>query len=182
MHLFLDHVALLVEDVERALRGVHGLGLQSEPIEEFPGEGTRESYVGADSQSARLLLIQPLGEDGPYARALRKRGPGLHHLAIAVPDPRAACAESLPGWLVHPVSLADPSGTIWLARPGIPALLEVATGRVTRSKPVIEQVELPVAASLEALLEPLGDVERSTDDAVWVTLSGKRVPLDTLLG
>jgi hypothetical protein len=181
MQLFLDHVAVLVKDVEEALRQAEGLGLEGEPAQEFPGEGTKESYVGTGNQSARLLLMQPLGEKGPYARALRKRGPGLHHLAIAHPDPRTA-AGSLPGWLVHPISLTDSSGTVWLARPGIPTLLEVSAGSVTRAEPVVERIELPMSSTLESLLDPLGDVVRSNDAGMWLTLKGKRVPLEALLG
>ena len=39
----------------------------------------------------RIELLMPTGEDTPVGRFLEKRGPGLHHLALAVED----CAASL---------------------------------------------------------------------------------------
>jgi methylmalonyl-CoA/ethylmalonyl-CoA epimerase len=35
---------------------------------------------------SRLELLEATGEDSPLARSLAKRGPGLHHVAVAVED------------------------------------------------------------------------------------------------
>ena len=119
----LHHVALLVESLEALLPSLAARGWASGPINSYPKEGTREAYVGAADPAAepygRLLLVQSAGA-GPYARALSERGPGLHHLGLAVPD-LSAFAAALPasGWYVHPFSLR---GGAQLRRPvAVPA-------------------------------------------------------------
>ncbi|UYV12353.1 MAG: hypothetical protein NCW75_13765 [Phycisphaera sp.] len=100
----LDHAALLVRSIEGMLARLGQVDADCGPIEEFPGEGTRELYLGPPGRPGRLLLIEPLGEDGPYARALWKRGPGLHHAAFATASIDAFLSDN-PGWLLHPISL-----------------------------------------------------------------------------
>lgn len=176
----LDHVALLVRDHPRACDAARALGLAVDAPRDFPGEGTREAYVGADDAAARLLLIAPLGP-GPYARALERRGPGLHHVALATRDPRAL-AEGATGWLLHPRSLRswEASKTLWLARPGVGALVEVTQEATPLAcgPAVVDAVELPGATP--ALLAALGasGLRPSPDGAAWLTLAGRRVRAD----
>jgi len=97
------------------------------PVEDFPSEGTREIYVGPSASHARLLLMEAIGP-GPYRNALDKRGPGLHHVAVdvaSIDDYVASLAGS--GWLLHPASLHTVAHrkTVYLARPGLGALIEV---------------------------------------------------------
>ncbi len=166
----LDHVALLVPDVARALAGARALGLEGGPIEAFPGEGTREVYCG--SGAARLLLIEAAGP-GPYARALARRGPGLHHVAVAVEDGAAFAASS--GWLLHPRTLETQPQTLWLARPGVGTLVEVMHGAQPDGAPrVVEAVEVPLAGAPASLLEPLG-LMPSVDGEAWLRVGGRRV-------
>jgi methylmalonyl-CoA epimerase len=39
---------------------------------------------------SRLELLEPSAPDSPIAKFLEKRGPGLHHVALRVPDLNAA--------------------------------------------------------------------------------------------
>ncbi|MEL7238718.1 MAG: VOC family protein, partial [Planctomycetota bacterium] len=82
----LDHVAILVRSIEDTVERLGQLDAPSGEIEAFPGEGTRELYLGEPGRAGRLLLLQPLGDSGPYARAMAKRGPGLHHVAFRTRD------------------------------------------------------------------------------------------------
>lgn len=152
----LDHVALLVEDVEAAAPRVAALGLEAGPIERFPGEGTVEQYHGSDRCDARLLLIQPAHDESPYARALRKRGPGLHHVALRHPAPEDYVLE-LAGWLLHPQSLRSREhGTLWLARPGIGCLIEIARSDLpAQSERALTGVEVEAREGLGDLLAGL---------------------------
>lgn len=164
----LDHVALLVPDLEPAAAGARALGLPVDPPQRFPSEGTCESYVG--SGGARLLLLGPIGP-GPYRDALTRRGPGLHHLALVTPDP-VRLAQAAHGWLVHLASLEPSAGegsqgagklrpTLWLARPGVGVLIEVTRGDPDAASPVVEAVEVPGAdPGLAALLAGLLPADR----------------------
>ncbi len=150
----LDHVGLVVSSIEKTCAR-QGLAFDPGAIEEFPREGTRELYLGEPGQAARLLLLQPLdaAADGPYARALRKRGEGLHHLALHVPDV-AACVQALaPHWQEHPTA---PGPARWLFRRGVGCLLEVYAGKAAGGAPYVEAVQVPCvdddgAARLQAL-------------------------------
>jgi catechol 2,3-dioxygenase-like lactoylglutathione lyase family enzyme len=203
----LDHVALLVsciEDTLERLRGQLGeeswdrLGLPelkvlAADIQEFPGEGTRELYLGEEPWRGRLLLMEPLGPTGPYARALARRGPGLHHLALEVPE-AVRFAESARGWLVHPASLRkmESSGTLWLARPGVGTLLEVLRSKSKEEEggsdySLVEYVEVAVSPLLESLLPlnvetvPVTGVVASLDGGSWITLDRKRLRVADLV-
>lgn len=184
----IDHVAFVLQDLETALRVLRSLDVPIGPVEDFPHEGTREVYVGADGQAARILLMQPLGGEGPYARALLKRGPGLHHLAFHVPCVRTFAAER-PGWLMMPQSLEtyDASKTVWLARPGVGTLVEVHEGEADHQTPaLVERVEV-VGQSLELasrLLSVLSGetIVAATGSDPTVTIGGRVVPIQRLSG
>lgn len=169
----MDHVALLVASVETVLARLEALDLSVGPVEEFPAEGTREVYVGAPECRGRLLLLQPLGTEGPYARALASRGPGLHHVAINVTALEEHVAQ-VRGWLLHPASLESVARyrTAWLARPGVGTLLEIREAAPVSGHPIVQTLEVPVRPGLEPLLEPYG-LQPSTDCRAHLVLAGR---------
>lgn len=77
-----SHVAILVSSVRKAAAYLRQFDFQIGKEEDWDGEGTREIYVEV-AKANSLLLIEPI-KPGAYQRALDKRGPGLHHLAIDV--------------------------------------------------------------------------------------------------
>lgn len=87
----LDHVAILVADLDAAVaqfRDLYGLG---EPeIETVAAEKVRVAIFGHGA--GRIELVSPTGPDSPMAKALEKRGEGLHHVCIEVKDILAAMA------------------------------------------------------------------------------------------
>jgi methylmalonyl-CoA/ethylmalonyl-CoA epimerase len=87
----LDHVAILVSDLEAAVKLYREVyGLPEPEVEEVPTEKVRVAIFGHGA--GRIELVSPSGPDSPMARALEKRGEGLHHLCIEVPDIEAAMA------------------------------------------------------------------------------------------
>src|SRR5512145_1248291 len=85
----LDHVAILVSDLDAAVklyRDVYGLELAE--IEEVPTEKVRVAIFGR----GRIELVSPSGPDSPMAKAIEKRGEGLHHICLEVPDVEKAMA------------------------------------------------------------------------------------------
>ncbi len=154
----LDHVALLVQSVDAAARNARPLG-EPQARQEFPEEGTAEIYIGASTDTSRLLLMEPI-QAGSYRRALEKRGPGLHHLGLLVPDVEAyVAALAGSGWMLLPQSLATvkKTRTAWLARPGTGFLVEAHERPVPEAKtPLLCRLELPHSVATPRLVESLG--------------------------
>ncbi len=126
MKLQLHHVAVLTGSLSAAEWSLPP-ELKRLEVNTFPGEGTKEQYIDlSDSPGPSLLLIEPIGE-GPYMRALRKRGSGLHHFGLftdSINDAVDRLANN--GLLLHPVTLKTfKQGVVWMCRPGIPFLVEI---------------------------------------------------------
>ena len=81
----LDHIAIAVHDIERAiLRFLDDFGL------DYKG---RESVLAAQTQTAffpvqgtQIELIHPLNGQGPVQKHLERRGEGLHHICFETDD------------------------------------------------------------------------------------------------
>lgn len=87
----LDHVAIAVKDLDQALgfyRDV--LGMPVGGVETVEDQGVTVAFVG--EEPGRVELLCPTGPETPVGRFLEKRGEGLHHVAVRVPDVDAAVA------------------------------------------------------------------------------------------
>lgn len=81
----LHHIGIAVASLDTSLpRYVDGLGLRLEGVEEVPTEQVKVAVLRAGQ--TRIELLEPTSEESPIARFLRKRGPGVHHLAFKVGD------------------------------------------------------------------------------------------------
>ena len=81
----INHVALVVDDIEAALefwRDV--LGLELAHVEDAPDQGTVVAFLSTGDQEVELL--KPTTENSGVARFLERRGPGLHHICLEVSD------------------------------------------------------------------------------------------------
>jgi methylmalonyl-CoA epimerase len=88
-----DHVAIAVESVQRALEFYAGqLGMAVAATETVEAEGVRVAMLEAGD--SRLELMEPSGPASPVAKFLARRGAGLHHLALRV-DGLAGVVERL---------------------------------------------------------------------------------------
>ena len=83
---FVDHIGIAVRDLDAGIR-LYGdlLGLELDRIEEVPQEQVRVAFLKLDRAGAlgHVELLAPTGEEGAIARFIAKRGPGLHHIALA---------------------------------------------------------------------------------------------------
>lgn len=86
--LALDHFGIAVRDLEAACERWGALGLEAEGREEVPHEQVRVAMLPL--ASGRIELLEPTSPDSAIARFLGKRGEGLHHVALRVPDLAAA--------------------------------------------------------------------------------------------
>lgn len=81
--LALDHVAVAVADLDAAAAAYRALGLgPAGDDERIPDQGV--CVRALSTGCAMLELMAPLGPEGPVARFLERRGPGLHHIALRV--------------------------------------------------------------------------------------------------
>ncbi|MFN8812679.1 MAG: methylmalonyl Co-A mutase-associated GTPase MeaB [Acidobacteriota bacterium] len=80
----IDHLGIAVANIDEALRFYQGaLGMAEPTRETVASERVHVAMLPAGS--SRLELLEPFGPDGPVAKFLRERGPGLHHIALRVP-------------------------------------------------------------------------------------------------
>jgi methylmalonyl-CoA epimerase len=83
--VIIDHIGVAVESIERALPFYRkALGLDVVHQEIVAPQKVKVAFIQAGHASIELL--EPTGPDGPVAEFLKKRGPGLHHVAFAVKD------------------------------------------------------------------------------------------------
>lgn len=86
----LDHIGIAVASIARARGAYEALGLEVEGEEEVPEQGVRVAFLPVGD--GRLELLEPTTDTSPIARHLEKRGPGLHHICVKVPDIRRSMA------------------------------------------------------------------------------------------
>jgi methylmalonyl-CoA/ethylmalonyl-CoA epimerase len=177
-----SHVAILVPSVLKAADYFRQLGFEVEDEEIFPE--TREIYVQGSERNALLLL--EARDTGSYRRALEKRGPGIHHLAIDVLDLDGFLDSiSASGWLLHLNSLKTikDNRTAYLARPGFPALIEVQEKNKLMDGPLfVNGVSLNFDAGLARLVKSTGldQVVKPTRGNPFLSIQGKRIELQKL--
>lgn len=157
MKAYLTHTALLVRSAEKAAVYFKEQGYTVNETEIFEGTNTKEIYIGDISkESSLVLLMEPSGE-GPYKRALNKRGESLHHLGLNVESLSEYCKVlGKAGWLLHVYSLESipKLKTVYLVRPNIPVILEVHERVTTNKLPsLVTQVTFPEIDGLSRMLD-----------------------------
>lgn len=81
----LDHIAVAVADLDAAVRRfAEALGLACAGREDVPAERTSTAFLPIEG--TRIELVHPIAGEGPIAKFLEKRGPGLHHLCFETDD------------------------------------------------------------------------------------------------
>ena len=81
----LNHIAIVVEDIEEALEVYReAIGLHLENVTEEAAEAVRVAYLS--TATGEIELIQPTTADSGVAKYLAKKGEGLHHICLEVDD------------------------------------------------------------------------------------------------
>ena len=88
----IDHVGIAVKSIDEARKfWVDTLGLRLTRIEDVPEQKVRVAILQAGETTIELL--EPTSPDSPVQRFLEKRGEGLHHLTLDVPNSKEKIAE-----------------------------------------------------------------------------------------
>lgn len=89
----IHHVGVAVDDLDAAIQlytTIFGAELTHRASNEK--DGLEAAFLRAGD--AEVELLKPLREDTPVGKFVAKRGPGLHHIAVAVPDIEQAIADA----------------------------------------------------------------------------------------
>ena len=92
MKAILDHIGIAVQDLGKALAFYRdALGLEIEAPEEVYSQRVRAHFIPV-GQSA-IELLEATTSDSAIAKYIERRGPGIHHITLRVPDIRDALAQ-----------------------------------------------------------------------------------------
>ena len=87
----IDHLGIAVKSLAAAKGIYEKLGLSVSQEETVEQEKVRLVMVPVGE--SRLELLEPTSEDSTIAKFIAKRGEGLHHVCMRVPDLAAAVAK-----------------------------------------------------------------------------------------
>lgn len=86
------HIAIAVKDIEKSSELYKTLlGADVGEVIDVPDQKVRVCFF--DLPDGRLELISPMGDNKSLLKFLEKRGEGLHHIALAVPNIEEALRE-----------------------------------------------------------------------------------------
>jgi methylmalonyl-CoA/ethylmalonyl-CoA epimerase len=88
----IDHIAIAVRDLEAAIDYYQrAFGATVEHREIVESDGVEEALLKV--AESYIQLLTPTRDDSPVAKAIEKRGEGLHHVGYRVNDAAAALAS-----------------------------------------------------------------------------------------
>ncbi|HKC20411.1 MAG TPA: methylmalonyl-CoA epimerase [Candidatus Dormibacteraeota bacterium] len=92
----IHHVGVAVEDLDAAIE-LYEKNFGAELTHRASNDELDAAFLNAGG--AEVELLRPRHEDTPVGKFLARRGPGLHHIAIAVADLDRAIADARAGGL-----------------------------------------------------------------------------------
>jgi methylmalonyl-CoA/ethylmalonyl-CoA epimerase len=88
----INHVAVVVEDMEKALSFWRdALGMDLHELRDVPAEKSQVAFLPLPG--SEVELVQPTTTDSGIAKYLAKRGPGMHHVCLEVDDIEAMMSQ-----------------------------------------------------------------------------------------
>ena len=91
----IDHVAIIVRNIEQALMFYHDmLGIEPSVVKEVPTEQVRIAFLPMGGPGgSEIELIEPTTPDSSLSKFLDKRGEGMHHICLEVENIEPALQE-----------------------------------------------------------------------------------------
>jgi methylmalonyl-CoA epimerase len=98
----IDHIAIAVKDLEAAIAYYqNAFGATVDHREVVESDGVEEALLKV--AESYIQLLTPTRPDSPVAKAIEKRGEGLHHIGYRVND----CAEALAAMIAAGATAID---------------------------------------------------------------------------
>ncbi len=89
----IEHIGIAVEDLEEAISYCEDiLGLECYAVEEVKDQRVKTAFFKLGD--TKIELLESTDPEGPVGKFIDKKGPGVHHIAFAVPDVNKALAEA----------------------------------------------------------------------------------------
>jgi methylmalonyl-CoA/ethylmalonyl-CoA epimerase len=80
----IDHLGIAVKDLDQAKKLYEQLGLRIVSEETVEHEKVRVAMIPVGQ--SRIELLEATDDDSPIARFIARRGEGIHHIALHVPN------------------------------------------------------------------------------------------------
>lgn len=89
----IEHIGIAVENLEVAIKYYEDvLGLECYAIEEVADQKVKTAFFKVGD--TKIELLETTDPEGPIGKFLEKKGPGIHHLAFAMPDVEKALKDA----------------------------------------------------------------------------------------
>lgn len=89
----IEHIGIAVEDLDAAIKYYEEvIGLECYAIEEVEDQKVKTAFFQVGD--TKIELLASTDPEGPVGKFLEKKGPGIHHLAFAVPDVNKALEDA----------------------------------------------------------------------------------------
>ena len=76
------HIGIAVDSIKERLPVWEAFGLQLDHTEKVDSEGVTTAHLKVGGYEIELL--EPMSKETPVGNFIEKKGPGIHHLALAV--------------------------------------------------------------------------------------------------
>lgn len=88
----IEHIGIAVKNLEDSIKFYENiLGLKCYAVEEIKDQKVKTAFFKIGE--TKIELLETTDPDGPVGKFIEKRGEGIHHLAFAVNNLKAALAE-----------------------------------------------------------------------------------------
>ncbi|MDD4858917.1 MAG: methylmalonyl-CoA epimerase [Dehalococcoidales bacterium] len=92
MIIKVSHIGIAVNSIDAMLKlYIEALGLKLAGTEVLADQKVKTAIIPVGE--SKIELLESTDPEGPIAKFIEKKGEGLHHIALEVPDIRAALAE-----------------------------------------------------------------------------------------
>lgn len=89
----IEHIGIAVSDLKEAIDYYEDvLGLECYAIEEVVDQKVKTAFFRVGQ--TKIELLESTDPEGPIGKFIEKKGPGMHHIAFAMPDVGAALEQA----------------------------------------------------------------------------------------
>lgn len=89
----IEHIGIAVAQLEEAISYYENvLGLECYAVEEVADQKVKTAFFMVGQ--TKIELLESTDPEGPIGKFIEKKGPGIHHIAFAMPDVAQALKEA----------------------------------------------------------------------------------------